>query len=84
MRYSERPNSLFSNYGIGVLKNVAGPKKQEAGGWRKLHKQGIYGCQCSLQIIDGIKSNEMRQAEHMVSMGDRKDFGGEICRKQST
>ena len=76
MPYSERPNSLFNNYGIGVLKNVAGPKKQKLGGWRKLHKQGIYGCQFSLQIIYGINSKEMRQAERMASMGDRKDFGG--------
>jgi len=67
-----------------VLKNVAGPKKQEGGEWRKLHKQGIYGCQLSLKIIYGIKSNEMRQEEHMASMGDRKDFGGEIWRKQTT
>jgi hypothetical protein len=68
-----------------VPKNVAGPKKQEVeGGWRKLHKLGIYDCQFSLQIICGIKSNEMRQAEHMASMGDRKDFGEEIWRKQTT
>jgi len=41
-----------------------------------LSKQGIYGYQFSLQIIYGIKSNEMRQAERMASMEDRKDFGG--------
>jgi hypothetical protein len=32
MPYSERPNSLFNNYGTGVLKNVAGPKEQEVEG----------------------------------------------------
>jgi len=73
------------NYGIGVLKNVARPKKKKVeGGWRKLHKRGIYGCQFSMQIIYGIRSHEMRQAKHMASLGDRKDFGGEIWRKQTT
>ena len=57
-----------------MLRNMAGPKKQEVGGgWRKLHKQGIYGFQFSSQIINGLKSNEMRQAENKASMGDRKD-----------
>jgi hypothetical protein len=85
MPYSERPNILFNNYRIGVLKNMAGPKKQGVEGeWRKLHKQGIYGCQFSLQIIYAIKSSEMRQAEHMASTGDGKYFGGEIWRKQTT
>jgi len=49
MKYSESPNSLFNNYGIGMLKNMTGSKKQETeGGWRKLNKQGIYVCQFSL------------------------------------
>jgi hypothetical protein len=52
--YSVRPNSLFNIYGFGVLKNVAGPKKQEVEeGWRKWHKQRTYGWSSQRKLFKG-------------------------------
>ena len=53
-----------------MLRKVLGPKRDEAKGeWRRLHKEELYGLQCSPNIIRVIKSRRKRQPAHM---GDRR------------
>jgi hypothetical protein len=53
-----------------VLRNIFGPKRDEArGGWRKLHNEKLHNLYSSPSIIRMIKSRRVRWAGHVARMG---------------
>jgi hypothetical protein len=56
-----------------VLRRIFGPKKDEvAGGWKKLHKEGLHNLHILPSIITMIKSRRMRWAGHVARMGEKR------------
>ena len=56
-----------------VLRKIFGPKRVEVTGeWRKLHNEELNDLYCSPTITHVIKSNTMRLAERVASMGERR------------
>jgi hypothetical protein len=53
-----------------VLRRIFGPKREEDGWWRKLHKDELHNLYSSLNIIRVIKSRRMRWAGHVARMGE--------------
>jgi hypothetical protein len=53
-----------------VLRRIFGPKREEDGSWRKLHKDELHNLYSSPNIIRVIKSRRMRWAGHMARMGE--------------
>jgi hypothetical protein len=58
-----------------VLRRIFGPKKEEmAGGWRRLHNEGLNISYVSPNIISMIKSRKMGWAGHVMCMGDMRNI----------
>jgi hypothetical protein len=56
-----------------VLRRILGPKRDKmAGGWRKLHNEGLHSLYSSPSIIRKIKSRRMRWAGNVARMGDKR------------
>jgi hypothetical protein len=58
---------VFEN---SVLRKIFGPKREEAGSWRKLHNDELYDLYSLPNIIRVIKSRRMRWAGHVARMGE--------------
>jgi hypothetical protein len=43
-----------------VLRRIFGPKREVAGGWKRLHNEGLHNFYTSRNIIKVIKSRGMR------------------------
>jgi hypothetical protein len=57
-----------------VLRGIFGPNRDEVRGqWRKLHNGELHNLYLSPDIIRQIKSRRMRWAEHVASIGERKN-----------
>jgi hypothetical protein len=57
-----------------VLRKLLSPKRDSlTGGWRRLHKEELYGLNSVPNIIRAIKSRKMRLAGHVSRMGYRED-----------
>jgi hypothetical protein len=73
-----------------VLRRIFGPKRDEVtGGWRKLHNEELRDLYSSPSIIRMIKSRRVRWADHVASMGEkrnayRKARGKAATRKTNT
>jgi hypothetical protein len=53
-----------------VLRRIFGPKKkEEVGGWRRLHNEELHNLYTSPNIIKAIKSKRMRWAGHVARTG---------------
>jgi hypothetical protein len=53
-----------------VLRRIFGLKREEvAGGWRRLHNEGLRNLSASLSIVREIKSRSMRWAGNVARMG---------------
>jgi hypothetical protein len=78
-----------------MLRRIFGAKKDEVTGeWRKLHNEELNDLYSSPNIVRVIKSRKMRQAGHVVHMGEGRDvyrvlvgkpegkrpLGGDRCR----
>jgi hypothetical protein len=57
-----------------VLRKIFGPKREEAGSWRKLHNDELHNLYSSQNIVRAIKSK--RWAEHVERMGRGEVFAG--------
>jgi hypothetical protein len=56
-----------------VLRRIFEPKRDEATEeWRKLHNEELYDLYSSSNILQVIKLGKMRQAGHVVCIGDRR------------
>jgi hypothetical protein len=53
-----------------VLRRIFGPKGEENGSWRKLHKDELHSLYSSPNIVRVIKSRRMRWAGHVGRMED--------------
>jgi hypothetical protein len=54
-----------------VLRRIFGPKRDEVtGGWKKLHNEELHGLYSSPSIVRMIKARRIRQAGHVMRMGD--------------
>jgi hypothetical protein len=58
---------VFEN---SVLRKIFGPKREEAGSWRKLHNDELHNLYSSPNIVRVIKSRRMRCAGHVACMGE--------------
>jgi hypothetical protein len=57
-----------------VLRRISGPKRdEEAGGWRKLHNEGLHSLYSSPSKMIMIKSRRMRWAVHVARMGGEEE-----------
>jgi hypothetical protein len=67
-----------------VLRKIFGPKREEDGSWRKLHKDEHHDLYSSPNIVRAIKSR-MRWAGHLARMGMcLQGFGWEAQRQETT
>jgi hypothetical protein len=65
-----------------VFRRIFGPKRDGvAGGWRKLHNEGLHNLSSSPSIIRIIKSRRMRWAGHVARMGEKRDVYRLLVRK---
>jgi hypothetical protein len=56
-----------------VLRRIFGSKREEgAGGWRRLHKEGICKLYTSPNIIQVITSRRMKWEGHIALMGEMR------------
>jgi hypothetical protein len=57
-----------------MLRRIFGPKSEEmAGGWRRLHTEGLHKLYTSPNIIRVIKSRRMRWVGHVALMGEMRN-----------
>jgi hypothetical protein len=62
---------LFENR---LLRKIFGPKSEKvARGCRRLHNEELHKFYASPNIIRVVKSGRMRWAEHVASMGEKKN-----------
>jgi hypothetical protein len=65
--------SHFGEHRLRVFENrvlrIFGPKREEDGSWRKLHKYELHDLYPSPNIVRVIKSRKMRWAGHVARMG---------------
>jgi hypothetical protein len=64
-----------------VLKGAFGPKREEDGSWRKLHKDELHDLYSSPNIVRVIKSRKMRWAGHVARMGEGRDVYRVLVRR---
>jgi hypothetical protein len=57
--------SFFENR---ELRRIFGPKREEDGSWRKLHRDELHSLYSSPNIVMVIKSWRMRRAGHVARM----------------
>jgi len=58
-----------------VLRSIFGPKREEvAGGWRRLHNEGLHNVYTSQNTIKAIKSRMMRGVGHVARMGEMRNL----------
>jgi len=56
-----------------VLRRIFGPKRDEVPReWRKVHNEELNDLYCSPNVILVIKSNRIRWAGHVASIGERR------------
>jgi hypothetical protein len=61
---------LFENR---VLRRVFGAKRHDVTGkWRKLHEEELHDLYSSPNIVQVIKSKQMRWMEHVAQMGEER------------
>jgi hypothetical protein len=54
-----------------VLRRIFRPKRKEvAGGWTRLHNEGLNACYSSQNIIKVIKSRNVSWADHVARKGE--------------
>jgi hypothetical protein len=53
-----------------VLRKIFGPKREEAGSWRKLHNDELHDLYSSPNIVRVIKSRRVRWAGHVAHIGE--------------
>jgi hypothetical protein len=53
-----------------VLRRIFGPKREEAGSWRKLHNDELHSLYSSPNIVRVIKSRRLSWAGHVARMGE--------------
>jgi hypothetical protein len=53
-----------------VLRRIFGPKREEAGSWRKLHNDELHSLCSSSNIVRVIKSRRFRWAGHVARRGE--------------
>jgi hypothetical protein len=67
---------LGEEYRLRVFENrvlrIFGPKREEDGSWRKLHKDELHSLYSSPNIVRVIKARRMRWAGHVARMGERR------------
>ena len=51
-----------------ILRRIFGPKRDENGEWRRLHKEELHGLYRSPNIVRVIKSRRLRWAGHVARM----------------
>jgi hypothetical protein len=60
-------------FGDRVQRRIFGPKREEvAGGWRRLHDEGLHNLYASTNIVRVMKSRRMRWAGHVARMGEMR------------
>jgi hypothetical protein len=52
-----------------VLRRIFGPKREEDGSWKKLHKDELHNLYSSPNIVRVVKSRRMKWARHVARMG---------------
>jgi hypothetical protein len=57
---------VFEN---SLLRRIFGPKREEAGSWRKLHNNELHSLYSSSNIIRVIRSRRMRWTGHVACRG---------------
>jgi hypothetical protein len=61
---------------------VTGPKREEvAGGWRRLHNEGLYNLYASPDVTGVIKLRMMRWVEYVECMGEMRNVYKSLIRK---
>jgi hypothetical protein len=69
--------TLGEEHRLGVFENrvlkIFGPKREEGGSWRKLHKDELHDLYSLPNIVRVIKSRRMRWAGHVARMGEGRD-----------
>jgi hypothetical protein len=56
-----------------VLRRIYGPKRDEIGGWRKLHSEELHNLYYSPNITRMIKSKRMTWAGHVTRIGEKRN-----------
>ena len=51
-----------------ILRRIFGPKRDENGEWRRLHKEELHSLYRSPNIVRAIKSRRLRWAGHVARM----------------
>jgi hypothetical protein len=64
-----------------VLRNIFGPKREEAGSWTKLHNDGLHSLYSSPNIVMVIKSRRMRWEGHVARMLEGRDVYRVLVRR---
>jgi hypothetical protein len=49
-----------------ILRRTFGPKRNENGGWRRLHNEGLHSLYRSLNTVRVMKSRRLRWAGHIT------------------
>jgi hypothetical protein len=64
-----------------VLRRMSGPKREEAGSWRKLHNDELHSLYSSPKIVRVIKSRRMKWAGHVARMGEGRGVHRVLVRR---
>ena len=53
-----------------ILRRIFGPKRDENGGWRRLHNEELHSLYSSPNIVRVIKSRRLRWAGHVAKTAE--------------